>query len=76
MIWMCKSSRLVDQSTNDAKRLKMEIKINHTVSWSAGSLFAHNRQDNSEYLICYAFATRYSFFIFEMSYFTQSRGFD
>ena len=48
MIWMCESISLVDQSTKDAERLKMEIKINHTKSWLVGSLFAYNKQGNSE----------------------------
>ena len=34
IIWICESICLVEQSTKDAMKLKMEIKINHKRSWS------------------------------------------
>ena len=62
MIWMCKSIRLVDQSTEDADKLKMEIKINDTRSWSVLCLLTTNSAIQNNWFSMHP-ATRSSYFI-------------
>ena len=69
MIWMCESIHLVDQSTKDAKRPKMEIKINYTRSWLVLCLLTTNQSIQNNWFSMHP-TTRSSCFIFEMAYFT------